>query len=124
MKLLREWQQGESKSPKTSSSIKSWYQLFFSLSASKMQLLRISETNIVSVIIVTTAAQSLVSFAYYFSRGLTVHQDSIPHLLVARRMLDSLTPGFGQLGGSWLPLPHVLMVPTIWNDFMYQTGLT
>jgi hypothetical protein len=124
MKLLKVWQQGASDSPKTSSFVKSWYQLVFSLHASKVQSLRISEANIVAVIVITTAAQSLLSFAYYFSRGLTVHQDSIPHLLVARRMLDSLTPGFGQLGGSWLPLPHVLMVPTIWNDFMYQTGLT
>lgn len=124
MKLLRVWQQGVSNPPKTNSSIKSWYQLFFSLSAFRVQSLRVSETNIVAVIIVTAAAQSLLSFAYYFSRGLTVPQDSIPHLLVARRILDSLTPGFGQLGGSWLPLPYILMVPTIWNDFMYQTGLS
>src|SRR5260370_4334123 len=28
-----------------------------------------------------------------------------------------------QFGGVWLPLPHVLMVPFIWNSFLWRTGL-
>ena len=40
--------------------------------------------------------------------------DSISHLQIAARTLDSPTAGFAQLGGVWLPLPHVLMLPLVW----------
>ena len=45
---------------------------------------------------------------YYF-RGLTLsHYDAKAHLVVARRVLDSLTPEYSQIGAVWLPLPHLL----------------
>ena len=34
-----------------------------------------------------------------------------------------LKTGLAQLGSVWLPLPHLLMIPTIWNDFMWHSGL-
>ena len=44
-------------------------------------------------------------------------------MLIARRLFDNLTPGLAQIGGVWLPLPHLLMVPFIWNDYFWHTGL-
>ena len=42
--------------------------------------------------------------------------------MVARRILDSLTPGWQQIGAVWLPLPHLLnMIPVQW-DWAYRTG--
>jgi hypothetical protein len=38
--------------------------------------------------------------------------------------VEGLKPGLAQIGSVWLPLPHILMVPTIWNDFMWHTGLS
>jgi hypothetical protein len=36
-------------------------------------------------------------------------------------VFDSLTPGWRQLGGAWLPLPHLLnLIPVAW-DFNYRT---
>src|SRR5262245_19761353 len=50
------------------------------------------------------------------------HYDARAHLVVARRVIDSLTPGWRQLGGVWLPLPHLVdLVPVQW-DFAYRTG--
>lgn len=49
--------------------------------------------------------------------------DTYAHMLIARRLFDSLTPGIAQLGGIWLPLPHILMLPFIWNDYLWHTGL-
>ena len=49
--------------------------------------------------------------------------DGKSHLDVARRVFDSLTPSMAQLGGIWLPLPHILMFPFIWNDYLWHTGL-
>src|SRR4029077_14514935 len=42
---------------------------------------------------------------------------------IARRVFDSRTPGLFQLGTVWLPLPHVLDIPFVVNDRMWQTGL-
>jgi ABC-type polysaccharide/polyol phosphate export permease len=42
---------------------------------------------------------------------------------IGRRVVEGLKPGFAQLGSVWLPLPHLLMVLTIWNDFMWHSGL-
>lgn len=57
--------------------------------------------------------------------GLTLaHYDARGHLIVARRLTDSLTPGFRQLGALWLPLPHVLnAIPVMW-DWNYRTGFS
>jgi len=45
--------------------------------------------------------------AWWYARaGLTLsHYDAKAHLVVARRIIDSLTPGWIQIGAVWLPLP-------------------
>jgi len=59
------------------------------------------------------------------SQGLTLsHFDARAHLVVARRVIDSLTPGWRQFGALWLPLPHLLnAVPVQW-DAAYRSGFT
>ena len=42
--------------------------------------------------------------------------------MVARRILDSLTPGWEQIGAVWLPLPHVLNMLPVQIDSVYRTG--
>ena len=49
--------------------------------------------------------------------------DAEAHLNIARRILDSRTPGFDQLGTAWLPLPHALMLPFVMHDFLWFSGL-
>ena len=50
------------------------------------------------------------------------HYDARAHLVVARRIIDSLTPGWRQLGAVWLPLPHLVnLMPVQW-DWAYRTG--
>jgi hypothetical protein len=71
------------------------------------------------------AALTLGSLAawWYARAGLTLsHYDAKAHLVVARRIADSLTPGWVQIGAVWLPLPHLVsMIPVQW-DFFYRTG--
>ncbi len=60
---------------------------------------------------------------HYFQLGLTLaHYDARAHLVVARRILDSLTPGWQQIGAVWLPLPHVLNMLPVQVDAWYRTG--
>ncbi len=66
---------------------------------------------------------SLFSFLYYFQRGdLLLYGDAVAHINIARRVFDSQTPGLLQLGTVWLPLPHLLMIPFLWSDSMWQSG--
>jgi hypothetical protein len=66
---------------------------------------------------------SLFSFLYYFQHGdLLLYGDAVAHINIARRVFDSLTPGPLQLGTVWLPLPHLLMIPFIFSNTMWQSG--
>jgi len=62
------------------------------------------------------------AFSYYQGWFLS-YGDAESHLNIAKRVTDSLTPGLAQLGGIWLPLPHLLMVPFTNFDFFWRTGL-
>jgi|SRR5579863_3553686 len=49
--------------------------------------------------------------------------DAEAHLDIARRVIDSRTPGLEQLGTAWLPLPHLLMLPLVARDDLWRSGL-
>jgi hypothetical protein len=62
---------------------------------------------------------------YYAGHDLTLsHYDAKAHLVVARRIFDSLTPGWRQIGAVWLPLPHVLNAIPVQVDAWYRTGMS
>jgi hypothetical protein len=62
---------------------------------------------------------------FYAQSGLTLsHYDAKAHLVVARRVIDSLTPGWRQLGAVWLPLPHLLNLFPVQIDALYRTGVS
>lgn len=68
---------------------------------------------------------SVLCYLYYLFNGLGLaYNDARSHLDIGRRVVENLTPGFAQLGSVWLPLPHLLMTVTVWNDFMWHSGLS
>ena len=67
---------------------------------------------------------AFVALYVCFHHGyLLLYGDAVAHLAISRRILDAKWPGLAQLGGVWLPLPHILMLPFIMNLRMWQTGL-
>ena len=65
-----------------------------------------------------------LAFIYYFHNGLNLpYADAISRLNISRKIVDNMTPGLAQLGSVWLPLPQLLMLPFIWNDYMWRSGL-
>ena len=59
----------------------------------------------------------------YLQQGLVLsHYDAKAHLVVARRVVDNLTPGWQQLGAVWLPLPHLIQILPTQVDLFYRTG--
>ena len=50
---------------------------------------------------------------FFYAHGwLLYYGDAEAHLDIARRVLDSLTPGYEQIGTVWLPLPETVKAPT------------
>jgi hypothetical protein len=57
-------------------------------------------------------------------RGWTLYYgDAEAHLNIARRILDSRTPGYGQIGTGWLPLLHLVLLPFAARDELWRSGI-
>jgi hypothetical protein len=68
-------------------------------------------------------AAGLLAWAWYLQQDLVLsHYDAKAHLVVARRIFDSLTPGWKQIGAVWLPLPHLVQAIPTQIDLFYRTG--
>ncbi|CAN5535909.1 hypothetical protein BH09CHL1_BH09CHL1_10200 [soil metagenome] len=68
---------------------------------------------------------AIANFLYYFAQHhMLEYADSFSHMMIARRIIDSPTPGISQMGGVWPPLPHLLALPFVWNDWMYYSGVS
>lgn len=80
------------------------------------------EILLVALALIST---SLVSFSIYFSNNQKnlPYADAISRLNIARKVVDNITPGLAQVGNVWLPLPQLLMLPFIWNNYLWHTGI-
>jgi len=73
---------------------------------------------------VALALLSAAAIAFFYSRGnLCYYGDAEAHLDIARRIVDSRTPGYDQVGVVWLPLPHWAMLPLVRYDRLWINGL-
>lgn len=68
------------------------------------------------------AAATIAWVAYLRADLVLSHHDARAHLVVARRILDSLTPGWHQIGAVWLPLPHLIQAVPLQIDAWYRSG--
>src|SRR5205085_10434358 len=67
---------------------------------------------------------SIAALVHYFRSGeLLLYGDAVAHINIARRVVDSLTPGLLQLGTVWLPLPHLITIPFVLSDWAWMTGV-
>jgi hypothetical protein len=74
--------------------------------------------------VLALAALSAAATAAVLRSGWTLYYgDAEAHLNIARRILDSRTPGYDQFGTVWLPLPHLLTLALVWIDGLWRTGL-
>jgi hypothetical protein len=60
----------------------------------------------------------------FYGLGVTdIYGDALAHMEGARRLFDSLTPGYPEIGSVWLPLYHIIVAPLAQNDFLWRSGL-
>jgi hypothetical protein len=94
------------------------------LKTGKVAALDWAETHASRAVFILGAIIGAVWFAYYYANGLTTaHFDAKAHLVVARRIVDSIEPGYVQMGTHWLPLIHLLYLPFVLFDYQYRTAL-
>lgn len=87
-------------------------------------LLVISKISPIKMVFMLSMLLSILASFYFFQKDYIIaYGDSESHLNIAKRVVHSLTPGFSQLGGIWLPLTHLLMVPFVYFDPLWRTGL-
>ena len=69
------------------------------------------------------AAIGFLACLYTTGHGTNLdYSDAQSHLTIARRIFDSKSPGFEQLGTVWLPVPHLLLVPFVVNMWLFSSG--
>jgi hypothetical protein len=74
-------------------------------------------------VVASAAVCGALAAWHYHALGLTLsHYDARGHLIVARRIFDSITPGWQQIGAVWLPLPHLLNALPVQIDLFYRSG--
>ncbi|HSW96321.1 MAG TPA: hypothetical protein VLF89_00695 [Candidatus Saccharimonadales bacterium] len=88
---------------------------------SKRLITQISWIRGVALIAIVNSC--IATLYYYFHDQIVIYGDAESHLDIAKRVVDGLTPGAAQLGGIWLPLPHLLIAPLVYFDPLWKTGL-
>jgi Dolichyl-phosphate-mannose-protein mannosyltransferase len=85
---------------------------------------RLREEPGLAVAVALALGLSFASVAYFHAAGLTVaYDDAQSRLLIARTVIDGRHPGLAQLGGIWPPLPQLTMLPFVWNDGLFYSGI-
>lgn len=69
-------------------------------------------------------AIGVLAAVWHHSQGYPLYYgDAEAHLNIARRVVDSRTPGYDQIGTVWLPLPHVLTMPFVRSLDLWRSGM-
>lgn len=76
-----------------------------------------------TIVTVTSTVISVLAYLHFYPHGQTLaYMDARSHLMIARRVIFADTPGAGQLGAVWLPLPHILLLALAWDGWAYYSG--
>ncbi len=75
-------------------------------------------------IAILVAIIGVLAALWHHSYGYPLYYgDAESHLDTARRIIDSRTPGYDQIGSPWLPLPHVVMLPFVRSFHLWTSGM-
>jgi hypothetical protein len=72
------------------------------------------------------AALSVAALLFYYAHHqILLYGDAVAHLNIARRVVDNRHPiaSYGQLGTVWLPLQHIAMLPFVWVNTLWRSGI-
>src|SRR6187431_1094861 len=76
------------------------------------------------VVALLVATIGVLAAIWHHSQGYPLYYgDAEAHLNIARRVVDSRTPGYDQIGTVWLPLPHALVMPFVRSMELWRSGM-
>jgi hypothetical protein len=85
---------------------------------------RIFKALVFGCAVLVAAGIAITAARWTFVHGYVLYYgDAEAHFNIARRIVDSQTPGPEQIGTVWLPLPHVLLIPFVMHSNWWQTGI-
>lgn len=73
------------------------------------------------LVAITFLVGTITSYGIALQNWTFLYSDTKTHVIIARRVFDSITPGIAQLGGTWLPLQHVSMFPVAIVNDLWRT---
>ncbi len=88
-----------------------------------LESVRQADWSLIAAVTVSGVVGLAAMMWAYQNRYILTYSDAFAHINIARRVFDSQTPGFVQLGTVWLPVPHLLMMPFVYIDFLWMSGL-
>jgi hypothetical protein len=66
----------------------------------------------------------IAAAAWHHGQGFPLYYgDAEARLNIARRVVDSRTPGYDQIGTVWLPLPAALTIPFVLSTDLWRSGM-
>ncbi len=78
----------------------------------------------IAAALVLSCVVCVAALWWFSARGyLLYYGDAVAHLNIARRLFDSRTPGYEQIGTVWLPLPHWIMAWFAHDRAWWSNGL-
>jgi hypothetical protein len=96
------------------------------LSTAKRQEERYEQQRQDALLTLLLGGISIASLLWYYAhQQILLYGDAVAHINIARRVFDnrSWLSSFFQLGTVWLPLPHILMLPFVWNKALWTSGI-
>ena len=84
-----------------------------------------SERRLPLIILFSCVATGMATAVYLYhvdNLALLYYSDSVSHLVRARQLADSSSPGLEQIGTVWLPLPHIILLPFSLVEVLLKTG--
>ncbi len=85
---------------------------------------RLSNWLALAGVAIGLAGISIAAARWCLDRGYVLYYgDAEAHLNIARRILDSRTPGPEKLGTVWLPLPHLVLIPFVMHGDWWRSSV-
>ncbi len=86
-------------------------------------VLKVKETYFLAFLLLIVACAAAFILGGIDKHAFLYYGDAASHIVKARELIDSRSPGIESIGTVWLPLPHILLMPFAVIDALFFSGL-
>ena len=81
------------------------------------------EEYVLALLLFLVASTTAVVLYFSDSHAFTFFGDAASHIVKARQIIDSQSPGIENIGTVWLPLPYFLLLPFVVSEALFFSGV-